>query len=115
MNIFRVAENELGVGTGDGSVGIHTVAGLKAFDAVSDALDKAGAIVAGGEREVPGAVFPSADVGFDRVDADGPGSQHDLAGGDGRRGDVFELEDVGFAKLVDSDGLHVAARFDGGL
>lgn len=110
VNVVGIAEDEFGVGAGEGFVGVDAVAGFEAGDAFADALNEPGGVVAGGEGEFAGAVFAGAGIGFDGVDSDGAGADEHLAFADGGRGNVLELEDVGLAKFVDSDRLHIGFR-----
>ena len=47
------------------------------------------------------------DVRVDRIDAGRAHAHDDVAGSRLRIGDVFELEDVGSAELMNANGLHM--------
>ena len=106
MRLRLVADEQLSVAA-RGAVRVDAVAGLEGGHARADLLDGAGDVGAGGVGKIGLArVGAGADVGVDRVHADGVDANEDLAGPGRRVGHVLELHDIGGAEFADDNRLH---------
>jgi hypothetical protein len=112
MHLGFDGEGVLGIGAAERVRGVDAVGGLHLGDARPDGFDRPRGVAAGGirERRLDG-IAAVAHVGVVRVDAHGLHTNKNLARDGLRRGNLFELEDLGPAELTDANGLHRVSPF----
>src|SRR5439155_3041534 len=101
----------LAIGAGAGARDVNALADFSAREVGSDNGDDAGGVEAGREGKLPRAVLAGANVGVERVDADGTEVNQDLAGAGFGVGELFQFHHLGVAELVDADGFHDATSY----